>query len=257
MWYNFLQMQAMPAFLLNMIYTSRRNLSLNHIHKIKVAIDGPAGAGKSTVAKMTAEKLGYVYVDTGAMYRAITWYMLDQGVQLNDTESIRVLLEQVDLTLKPSRTGQQVWINGQDVTAKLRTPLINQNVSRISQITNIRQFLTGIQKRLSAQGGIVMDGRDIGTEVIPDAELKIFLTASVQERARRRLIEMNDAGNRMDIDQLVNEISERDQMDEQREVSPLRQAEDAIYLDCTDLSLHQVVDTIVELSISKINKAEL
>jgi cytidylate kinase len=230
---------------------------LNHIHKkIKVAIDGPAGAGKSSVAKMTAEKLGYVYVDTGAMYRAITWSVLDLNLDLNDIRGILNMLEHIDLTLKPSHAGQQVWINGQDVTSRIRSPLINQNVSRIAQMPNVRQFLTDIQKRMSSEGGIVMDGRDIGTVVMPDAQLKIFLTASVQERARRRYVEMNAAGDELEMDQLIKEISERDRMDEEREISPLRQAEDAIFLDCTELSMHQVIDTIVELSISKINEAE-
>ncbi|MEX1030552.1 MAG: (d)CMP kinase [Paenibacillaceae bacterium] len=230
---------------------------MNHsLSKIKVAIDGPAGAGKSSVAKMTAEKLGYVYVDTGAMYRAITWSILDLNLDLNDSSGILHLLEHIDLSLKPSPAGQQVWINGQDVTPHLRTPLINQHVSQIAKMPNVRQFLTHIQKRMSSEGGVVMDGRDIGTVVMPDAQLKIFLTASVQERARRRYMEMKAAGNELDMEQLIKEISERDRMDEQREISPLCQAEDAIFLDCTELSMQQVVDIIVELSMSKINEAE-
>lgn len=230
---------------------------MNHAHKkIKVAIDGPAGAGKSSVAKMVAEKLGYVYVDTGAMYRAITWSVLDQNINLNDAKRILIMLENIDLTLKPSHAGQQFWINGQDVTSHIRSPLINQNVSRIAQMPNVRQFLTDIQKRMSTEGGIVMDGRDIGTIVMPDAQLKIFLTASVEERARRRYVELRAAGNDLVMDQLIKEISERDRMDEQREISPLCQAEDAIFLDCTELSMRQVIDMIVELSISKINEAE-
>ncbi|MEX2416183.1 MAG: (d)CMP kinase [Paenibacillaceae bacterium] len=230
---------------------------MNHIHrKIKVAIDGPAGAGKSSIAKMTAEKLGYVYVDTGAMYRAITWSVLDLNLDLNDTKGIQNMIEHIDLTLKPSHEGQQVWINGQDVTRHIRSPLINQNVSRIAQMPNVRQFLTEIQKRMSSEGGIIMDGRDIGTVVMPDAELKIFLTASVQERARRRYMEMKAAGNEVEMDQLIGEIIERDRMDEQREISPLRQAEDAIFLDCSELSMHQVIDILVELSISKMSEAE-
>jgi len=223
--------------------------------KIKVAIDGPAGAGKSSVAKMTAEKLGYVYVDTGAMYRAITWYILEMNLALNDQEGIQSILEHIDLTLKPSEEGQQVWINDRNVTSLIRSPRINQYVSHVAQMSNVRQFLTDIQKMMSNEGGIIMDGRDIGTVVMPDAQLKIFLTASVQERARRRYVEMKAAGNEQDLDQLIKDISERDRMDEEREVSPLRQAEDAIHLDCSELSMHQVVDTIVELSISKINEA--
>ncbi len=253
MWYNFLRMQAKPAFLLKYI---RGKLGLNHTRtKIKVAIDGPAGAGKSSVAKMTAEKLGYVYVDTGAMYRAITWYILDLNLTFNDHQGIQSLLDHIDLTLKPTEAGQEVWINGQNVTSLIRSPLINQYVSHVAQMSNVRQFLTDIQKKMASNGGIIMDGRDIGTVVMPDAQLKIYLTASVQERARRRYVEMKAAGNEQELGQLMEDISERDRMDEQREVSPLRQAEDAIYLDCSKLSMHQVVDAIVELSISKINEA--
>jgi cytidylate kinase len=228
----------------------------HHSNPIKIAIDGPAGAGKSSVAKLVAEKLEYVYVDTGAMYRAITWSILSQNIDLNNSEGITSLLEQTDLTLKASHDGQQVWINGQDITSHIRSPLINKNVSFIAKMSDVRQFLTNIQKRLSTEGGVVMDGRDIGTIVMPDAQLKIFLTASVEERARRRYIELKAAGNEVVMDQLIKEIGERDRMDEQRDISPLCQAEDAIFLDCTELSMHQVVDTIVELSITKMNEVE-
>jgi cytidylate kinase len=228
----------------------------HHSNPIKIAIDGPAGAGKSSVAKLVAEKLEYVYVDTGAMYRAITWSILKQNIDLNNSEHIDSLLEQTDLILKASHEGQQVWINGEDVTSHIRSPLINKNVSFVAKMSSVRQFLTSIQKRLSTEGGVVMDGRDIGTIVMPDAQLKIFLTASVEERARRRYIELKAAGNEVDLNELIKEIGVRDRMDEQRDISPLSQAEDAIFLDCTELSMHQVVEAIVELSITKMNEAE-
>ena len=229
---------------------------MNHSHQIKIAIDGPAGAGKSSVAKVAAEKLGYVYVDTGAMYRARTWYGLEHTIKFEDTPAIEALLKSVELTLKSSADGQRILVNDEDITAKIRSSEVTQHVSQIAQISSVRRFLTAIQKQLSVDGGIVMDGRDIGTEVMPDAELKIFLTASVQERARRRFAEMQASGIEVSMEQLIQDIANRDRMDEQREESPLRQAEDAIYLDCTTLSMNQVVDRIVELCISKVNEAK-
>jgi cytidylate kinase len=222
---------------------------------IKVAIDGPAGAGKSTVARKVAEKLGYIYVDTGAMYRAVTWYMMDQNAALTDRESIRSILRNMQLELKPSEHGQKVWIADRDITSFLRTIEVTREVSQVSQIPEVRKFLTTIQKQLSVAGGIVMDGRDIGTHVLPDAELKIFLTASVEERAERRYREMLASGATVQLSQLQQEIVKRDRMDEEREISPLRMAEDAVLMDCTTLSIEQVVDRIVELSLSIINGA--
>lgn len=226
-------------------------------NKIKVAIDGPAGAGKSTVARLVAGKLGYIYVDTGAMYRAVTWYVLHEGISPLDTDRIASSLSGLDLKLKPSDAGQQVWLGGLEVTGMIRSPEVTGQVSQIAQIPQVRAYLTGIQKRMSAEGGIVMDGRDIGTQVLPDAELKIFLTASVEERADRRYRELQSAGAAtMTIDELKRDIEERDRMDAERKVSPLRQAEDAVYLDCTTMSIDQVVDRIVQLSMSIMNGSD-
>lgn len=224
-------------------------------NRIKVAIDGPAGAGKSTVARIVADKLGYVYVDTGAMYRAITWHLMDQKIDAAESERVLSALNRVKLALKPSSGGQQIWIDSQEVTDFIRTSAVTRQVSLVAQIPSVRQYLTSIQKQLSAAGGIVMDGRDIGTAVLPEAELKIFLTASVEERAERRYREMQAAGTAVDLDQLMQDIAERDRMDEQREVSPLRKAQDAVYVDCTSMTIDEVVDHIVSLSLSIINGA--
>lgn len=230
---------------------------MKQTQKIKVAIDGPAGAGKSTVARLVAGKLGYVYVDTGAMYRAVTWYALKNGWSPDDEERISSGVRDLRLELKPSENGQQVWVNGQEVTGMIRSPEVTGNVSQVAQIPQVRQFLTDIQKRLSSEAGIVMDGRDIGTHVLPDAELKIFLTASVEERAARRYREMTASGETVSLERLKREIAERDRMDEERKVSPLRQAEDAVFLDCTSMPIEQVVDRIVQLSMSIINGASV
>ena len=223
--------------------------------KIKIAIDGPAGAGKSTVARMVANQLDYIYVDTGAMYRAVTWFVLDRGLRCDDTGNIVDALRDISIELKPSKEGQQVWVNGREVTGMIRSPEVTGHVSQIAQIAEVRLLLTTIQQKLSQGGGIVMDGRDIGTKVLPEAELKIYLTATVEERAARRYREMEAAGMEVSLEQLQHDIAKRDRMDQEREVSPLRQAADAVYLDCTALSIEQVVERIVQLSLPIINGA--
>jgi len=229
---------------------------LKPVKKIRVAIDGPAGAGKSTVARLTAAKLGYVHVDTGAMYRAIAWKMTDEGIPPDDRARIAELLNGLRLELKPAEGGQEVWVCGRDVTGLIRSPAVSRNVSLYAQLPEVRRFLTAIQKRLAAGGGIVMDGRDIGTQVLPDAELKIFLTASVEERAARRYRELVEAGERVDLDTLKREIAERDRLDRERQESPLRKAEDAVLIDCTSMTVDQVVDRITGLAWSVINGAD-
>lgn len=224
--------------------------------KIKVAIDGPAGAGKSTVARLAAGKLGYVYVDTGAMYRAIAWYMLDAGIPPEDAPALANHLGGLRLELKPAEGGQQVWVCGRDVTGVIRSPDVTGLVSRYAQIPAIRQYLTVIQRRLARDGGIVMDGRDIGTAVLPDAELKVFLTASVEERAMRRFQELQASGERVELEALKREIAERDRMDQERKLSPLRKAEDAVLIDSTSMTIEQVVSRICELALSIINGAD-
>ena len=230
-------------------------MALQSYRKIKVAIDGPAGAGKSTIARLVAARLAYIYVDTGAMYRAITWYALEHGVDSRDAQAIAALLRDAELKLVPAPEGQQVMLNGADVTGLLRSANVNANVSQVSQIAEVRQKLTAMQRALAEAGAVVMDGRDIGTQVMPDAELKIYLTATVEERARRRQRELNAAGERIELDTLQSQIAARDDADRNRAISPLKQAEDAIYIDSSDMTIEQVVERIVQLSSSLIGEA--
>lgn len=215
--------------------------------KINIAIDGPAGAGKSTVARMVANELGYVYVDTGAMYRAVTLKAIRAGIHPDDRTRIAQLTEQLNIELIPSNDCQKVLIDGEDVTGQIRTNEVSQRVSAFSTIPEVREILSGKQRNIAAAKGVVMDGRDIGTKVIPDAEVKIFLTASVEERARRRYEELLAKGEQADLEQLKNDISERDRMDEQREHSPLVRADDAVLMDSTEMSISEVVRRILSL----------
>ena len=212
-----------------------------------IAIDGPAGAGKSTVAKIVAEKLGYTYIDTGAMYRAVAWKTLQQSSEATD-EAILRAVEGIDVRLACTDSGTRVTVDGTDVTAEIRTPEVTHIVSRVAALGPVREKMVELQRAMAADGAVVMDGRDIGTNVLPNADVKIFLTASVEERARRRYDEMKEKGYAVDFDDLKKEIASRDKQDSEREISPLRQAEDAILLDSTALSIDAVVARIMELS---------
>lgn len=220
---------------------------LEHNGKINIAIDGPAGAGKSTIARMVAKRLGYVYVDTGAMYRAVTWHMLQLNIEPENAEKVLQEAQNLVIELIPDEQGQKVLANGADVTADIRSLTVNRIVSRYAQIEGLRVKLSSLQRQMALRKGVVMDGRDIGTHVLPDAELKIFMTATVQERARRRYAEM-DASEGITLEQLEREIAERDQLDEQREFSPLVCADDAVVLDTTSMSIDQVSDHILMLA---------
>lgn len=221
-----------------------------------VAIDGPAGAGKSTVVRQVAHKLGLLYLDTGAMYRAVTWQVLQLGIAVDDEAAIAELVSQSELQLL-SCDGQsnetavapcQVWINGQNVTQAIRTLEVTAQVSAIAAQPVVRQYLVKLQQAYGQQGGVVMDGRDIGTHVFPDAELKIFLTASVQERARRRQLDLKQQNQpEVDLEALERAIFERDYKDSSRRVSPLRKAQDAVEIDTDHLSIEQVTQRIVDL----------
>lgn len=218
------------------------------MNKYNIAIDGPAGAGKSTIARLVAKALGYIYVDTGAMYRAVTWQVLQKGLLPEQEEQVIEAAKQMRIDLIPSDEGQQVLVDGVDVTAQIRTTEINALVSRIASIGDIRTLLVAMQQRLAASKGVVMDGRDIGTHVLPDAEIKIFLTASVGERAKRRYQEMLSGGDlTMTLEQLEKEIARRDRMDEERKISPLVRAHDAILLDSTTMTIPEVVEYILGL----------
>lgn len=211
--------------------------------RINIAIDGPAGAGKSTVARMVASRLHYIYVDTGAMYRAVTWFMLNQGISPENPEKVLQHAQNMVIELKPHENGQMVWLNGEDVTPYIRSHQVSAVVSQYARIEGLRIKLVRLQQQMAEDKGVVMDGRDIGTTVLPDAEVKIFMTASVKERALRRFNELSDEG--ISLEQLERDIAERDRLDQEREVSPLRCAEDAIILDTTHMDINQVVEAIL------------
>lgn len=215
---------------------------------LQVAIDGPASAGKSTVAKRVAKKFGYVYCDTGAMYRAVTLAALQQGLSMTDTEKISELAKQIKITFQPAEPEQRVFINGQEVTRDIRLPKVAKNVSAVAAIPTVRQEMTKQQRQIAAEGGIVMDGRDIGTTVLPHAPVKIFMVAPAHERARRRYLENKQKGiTTTSLEELQRAIELRDQKDSTRKVSPLTQASDAIRLDTTNLTIDEVVAEISKI----------
>lgn len=215
---------------------------------IKIAIDGPAAAGKSTIAKMTAEKLGYTYIDTGAMYRALAHKALSQNIDTTNGEELKNLLEKTEIVLVPSTAGQAVIVDGVDVSEDIRSQQVTAHVSAVATHHGVRELMVEKQRQLAEGTGVVMDGRDIGTAVLPTAELKIFMTASVEERASRRHIENDKRGITTSLDDLKAEISERDRADSEREVSPLRQAADAVLIDTTAMSIEEVANQISELA---------
>lgn len=212
------------------------------MNKINIAIDGPAAAGKSTIAKRVAEALSMIYVDTGAMYRAITLAHLEQP----DTE-IDKLVDHIDLKLV-NRSGQRIYLNGSDVSDRIREHDVTLNVSRIASIESVRTKLVNLQQNMTANKGVVMDGRDIGTKVIPEAELKVYMVASVEERAERRLIDNRNRGIASTFEELKRDIERRDHLDMTREISPLTKAEDAIEIDTTGKSIEEVTVQIIELA---------
>ena len=221
--------------------------------KIQVAIDGPASAGKSTVAKIVAKKLHFIYCDTGAMYRSVTFAALKNHIKLDDDQALKELLKTIEIRFVPAEPEQRVFVNDEEVTQAIRTPEITNNVSLVSAQPSVRAELTKRQQEIAEAGGIVMDGRDIGTTVLPNAEVKIFLVASVHERAVRRFKENQTKGIDTPLDVLEKEIEERDYKDSHREISPLIQAKDAVLVDTTSLTIDQVVDQILEIINQKTN----
>ena len=217
----------------------------DELKKITIAIDGPAASGKSTTAKLAAHKLGYLHIDTGAMYRAVTLKALDEKIDLGDMKRIVHLAQTSAIRLEVTGSASKVFLDGIDVTKRIRTPLVNRSVSTVSSYVGVRDVMVREQQKMAAAGGIVLEGRDIGTVVLPHAELKIFLTASVEERARRRKKDLALAGIHENQDDVVKEIETRDQKDSSREASPLRKAPDAIELDTSFLTLEEQVDCIV------------
>ena len=214
--------------------------------KIVVAIDGPAGAGKSTIAKLVAEKLGYAYIDTGAMYRSVAWKFLQTGKDL-DEAFISTLAKTMVIEFKPEASVNRVFVDGAEVTEAIRSAEVTANVSRVAAIGAVREAMVAQQRRMGESGGVLMDGRDIGTVVFPKAQLKIFLTASVEERALRRYKELMAKGQDVDLAQLREDIASRDKQDSERAISPLRQAEDALLLDTSHMNIEQVTAKILHL----------
>lgn len=215
--------------------------------QIIIAIDGPAGAGKSTIAKKVAARLGYAYIDTGAMYRAVTLCFLRSGAPFSE-EVVTRDAETMDLSFAYKDGVNRVYVNGEEVTEAIRTLEVSRNVSRVSAVGGVRKAMVALQRKIGSRGGVVMDGRDIGTVVFPHAELKVFLTASVEERARRRYLELKEKGEDVDLEDLKKRIAERDHLDETREIAPLRKADDAVLVDSTTLSIDEVTAKIVALA---------
>ena len=215
--------------------------------KIAIAIDGPAGAGKSSISKVVANELGYLYIDTGAMYRGVTWAVLDSHVNVNNQKDIESLLPSLDLTLEPTANACKVFVKGQDVTDLIRQQQINENVSTIASYKGVREYLVERQQAMAAVGGVILDGRDIGSVVLPKAELKIYLTASVDARAKRRWLEVQGTSNEQSLEDIKKNVESRDEMDKNRDESPLVCVEDAIVVDSSNMTFDETVEHILHL----------
>lgn len=215
--------------------------------KISIAIDGPAAAGKSTVAKIIAQKLSYIYVDTGAMYRSLTWKALREQVDLENQNELYDLLKKTEIKLVNEEKQQKVYVDGFDVTEEIRRPDVTKHVSIVSKHELVRKEMVRRQQEIGKSGGVIMDGRDIGTHVMPNAEVKIFLLASVDERAERRHRENIEKGIESNLEQIKKDIAARDKLDTEREIAPLRKAEDAIEIDTTSLSIDEVAEKILAI----------
>lgn len=211
----------------------------------QIAIDGPAGAGKSTIARLIAGKLGFIYVDTGAMYRAIALHFLRQGIGPEAEEMVAEGLEGITVTITYEDGQQQVWLNGENVSGLIRTEEVGNMASAASSNSHVREKLLQLQRDLAYSENVVMDGRDIGTVVLPEADIKIYLTASVKTRAKRRYLELTDRGIPCNIEEIADDITQRDYRDMNRAISPLKQADDAILVDSSDMTVDEVVEEIL------------
>ena len=209
-----------------------------------VAIDGPAGAGKSTIAKLVAKEKGYIYVDTGAMYRGLAIHFLDKGIVAEDTDKIIEACEDADVTIRYEDGQQQVYLNDKNITARLRDEAVGNMASKSSAIPAVRAKLLELQRGLARTQNVIMDGRDIGTCVLPDADVKVYLTASVETRAERRYKELQEKGIACSLNEIAADIAERDHRDMTRDIAPLKQAEDAILVDSSNMTIEEVVETI-------------
>ena len=212
-----------------------------------VAIDGPAGAGKSTIAKLVAKEKGYIYVDTGAMFRGLAIHFLDKGIQPQETEKVIEACKDAEVTIAYEDAVQHVYLNGKDISSRLRNEEVGNMASVTSAIPEVRKKLLELQQNLAKTQNVIMDGRDIGTCVLPHADVKVYLTASVETRAKRRYQELQEKGEDCNLEEIAHDIEERDRRDMTREIAPLKQAEDAVLVDSSDMTITEVVKTIVDL----------
>ena len=212
-----------------------------------VAIDGPAGAGKSTIAKLVAKEKGYIYVDTGAMYRGLAIHFLNKGIKPGETEKVIEACRDAEVTIAYEDGVQHVYLNGEDISSRLRNEEVGNMASVTSAIPQVHKKLLELQQNLAKTQDVIMDGRDIGTCVLPDADVKIYLTASVKTRAKRRYDELKEKGEECNLEEIAHDIEERDHRDMTREIAPLKQADDAVLVDSSDMTIEEVVKTIVDL----------
>lgn len=220
---------------------------------INVALDGPGGAGKSTIARAVAAELGFIYVDTGALYRAVGLNALRHGIDTRNIDGIIKMLDKTDVSLKFINGEQRVMLGDEDVSTDIRLPEASMAASNVSAIPAVRQFLFDLQRKIAAENNCLMDGRDIGTVVLPDADLKVFMTASPETRARRRYDELREKGENVRFEEVLDELNKRDYQDTHREIAPLKQADDAILLDTSDLSFDEVKDKLLTMIKEKAN----
>ncbi|MBQ2815333.1 MAG: (d)CMP kinase [Clostridia bacterium] len=223
---------------------------------VSIAIDGPGGAGKSTIAKTLAKKLGYIYVDTGALYRAIGLYMLNSGADTKDKSAVVPKLAEINVELKYIDGAQKVILCGNDVSTEIRKPEVSMAASDVSAIVDVRAFLLELQREMARKNNVIMDGRDIGTVVLPNAEIKIFLTASAEERAQRRYKELIEKGVEVEYETVLKELNERDYQDSHREIAPLKPADDAQMIDTTGYNLEQSVDMLAKFVTKRLGELE-
>lgn len=219
-----------------------------------IAIDGPAGAGKSTIAKSVAASLGFIYVDTGAMYRTLALYFIREGIEASDIPRIEAVLKNINVRIAYEDGRQQVYLNDENVTGLIRTEAVGNMASATSVYPAVREKLLDLQRDMAKKYDVIMDGRDIGTNILPNADIKIYLTASSAERAKRRFLELQEKGIDCDIEVIEKDINERDERDKNRAAAPLRQAADAVYLDSSDMTVNEVINTIINLYKEKTNQ---
>ena len=217
-----------------------------------VAIDGPAGAGKGTITKLVGEKKNLIYIDTGALYRCVTLYMIRNKISLDDTDKIKEFLNKINIELKKEDNEDLVFLNGEDVTKLIREKEVNELVSQVSHVIEVRENITNLSRKIAEGKNIIMEGRDIGTNVFPNADVKIYLDATPEERARRRMKQNQEKGIDIPYDEILKNIIYRDNNDKTSNVAPLKQAEDAFYIDSSDMPIEKVVDKVIEITEKKI-----